>query len=122
MQHILLAQKLISNEMDFVSGLQQLCEVGDECWTHCQEKIEALIRAHQVVEEKKYLTPAGRAVVIHWLRSEVSGVPVEDISEAAYDGFDGSLEMVGAMYLMKEHSYRLEREWEEVNDEGVWEG
>lgn len=113
MDYIAFAQKLISDQMDEYGKMAQGSGVGSEQFKHCQERIEALAQAHQFVEEHRMLDIVGRSVVNEWLHNYIEGVHPDDVSEAADSIFNGDLAMVGAMYMLKTHSWNYQYNYED---------
>ena len=121
MDYIAFAQKLISNQMDEYGKMARGTGVGSRQFGYCQERIEALVQAHQFVEEHRMLDIVGRGVVNEWLHNYIEGVHPDDVSEAADSVFNGDLSMVGAMVMLKAHSGKYQ-DWYEDEFGIDWDG
>lgn len=113
MDYIAFAQKLISNQMDEYGKRAQGTGVDSDVFKECTARIEELAQAHQFVEEHRMLDIVGRGVVNRWLHNHIEGVHPDDASEAADDVFNGDLAMVGAMYMLKAHSWNYQYNYED---------
>lgn len=113
---IAVVQGIISREMDEYGKAGMGLGVGSAKFQEIMAKVELLARAHAVIEEHQMLTRTGRQVINRWLYENIEGVHPTDISEAADRVFDGDLEVIGGLYMLVQHSHKMERIWEDLYD------
>ena len=113
MDYIVFAQSLISKAMDEYGKCAQGSGVDSDVFKERMARIEELAQAHQFVEEHRMLDIVGRGVVNAWLHNYIEGVHPDDVSEAADEVFNGDMEMVGAMVMLKEHSWNYQYNYED---------
>ena len=113
MDYIAFAQGLISAKMDEYGKMARGTGVGSRQFEYCQERIEELAQAHQFVEEHRMPDIVGRGVVNEWLHNYIEGVHPDDVSETADSIFNGDLAMVGAMVMLKDHSWNYQYNYED---------
>lgn len=113
---VLFAQSIISQKMDEYGAAGKGQGVESPHFQYCMSVIDDLAIAHQVLEEHGHLTKVARGAINAWLHDNVEGVHPDDVSEAAEIGFVGDLELIGGLYMLVQHSHKLERLWEDIYD------